>query len=68
LQNCALNGVIAPITGIIGSIQALEAMKLIIATGESLIGRLLLLDGLNMEWQTLRLKKNPACPTCKAIS
>jgi adenylyltransferase/sulfurtransferase len=66
LQNCARNGVIAPITGIIGSIQALEAMKIIMNIGENLTGRLLLLDGLSMEWQTLRLKKNPACPTCGA--
>ena len=64
LQNCSTNGVIAPITGIIGSIQALEAMKLIIAIGETLTGRLLLLDGLTMEWSTMRLKKNPKCPTC----
>jgi len=64
LQNCARNGVIAPITGIVGSIQALEALKFIMGIGEPLIGRLLLLDGLTMEWQTLRLKKNPACPTC----
>jgi len=64
LQNCARNGVIAPITGIVGSIQALEAMKLIIQIGETLIGRLLLLDALTMEWQTMRLKKNPDCPTC----
>ncbi len=64
LQNCARNGVIAPITGIIGSVQALEAMKLIMNIGENLTGRLLLLDGLTMEWQTLRLKKNAACPTC----
>lgn len=64
LQNCARNGVIAPITGIVGSIQALEAMKLIMGIGETLTGRLLLLDGLSMEWQTMRLKKNPACPTC----
>jgi adenylyltransferase/sulfurtransferase len=64
LQNCARNGVIAPITGIVGSIQALEAMKLIMQIGNNLTGRLLLLDGLSMEWQTLRLKKNPACPTC----
>lgn len=64
LQNCARNGVIAPITGIVGSIQALEAMKLIMEIGENLTGRLLLLDGLTMEWQTLRFKKNPACPTC----
>jgi len=64
LQNCATNGVIAPITGIIGSIQALEAMKIIMAIGETLTGRLLLLDGLTMEWQTMRFRKNPDCPTC----
>jgi adenylyltransferase/sulfurtransferase len=64
LQNCSTNGVIAPITGIIGSIQALEAMKLIMTIGETLTGRLLILDGLTMEWNTLKLKKNPKCPTC----
>lgn len=64
LQNCATNGVIAPLTGIIGSIQALEAMKLIIDIGEALTGRLLLLDGLTMEWNTMKLRKNPDCPTC----
>ena len=64
LQNCAHNGVVAPITGIVGSIQALEAMKLIMGIGENLLGRLLLLDGLTMEWQTMHLKKNPDCPTC----
>ncbi len=64
LQNCARNGVIAPITGIVGSIQALEAIKLLTNAGQTLTGRLLLLDGLSMEWQTMRLKKNPSCPTC----
>ncbi|NOT84878.1 MAG: molybdopterin-synthase adenylyltransferase MoeB [Methylococcaceae bacterium] len=64
LQNCATNGVLAPITGIIGCIQALEAMKLIMQVGETLAGRLLLLDGLTMEWQTMRLKRNPSCPCC----
>lgn len=64
LQNCATNGVIAPITGIVGSIQALEAMKLIMSIGETLTGRLLLLDGLTMEWNTMTLRKNPKCPTC----
>jgi len=63
-QNCATHGVIAPITGIVGSIQALEAMKLILAIGETLTGRLLLLDGLTMEWTTMRLRKNRNCPTC----
>ncbi|MDP1657851.1 MAG: molybdopterin-synthase adenylyltransferase MoeB [Methylotenera sp.] len=62
--NCATNGVLAPITGIVGSIQALEAMKLILALGETLTGRLLLLDGLTMEWNTMKLRKNPVCPTC----
>ncbi len=64
LQNCATNGVIAPITGIVGSIQALEAMKLIMNIGETLTGRLLLLDGFTMEWNTMNLRKNPSCPTC----
>ncbi|WP_394753778.1 HesA/MoeB/ThiF family protein [Crenothrix sp.] len=64
LQNCATNGVIAPITGIIGSIQALEAMKLIIDIGKTLTGRLLLLDGLTMEWNIMKLKQNRDCPTC----
>jgi adenylyltransferase/sulfurtransferase len=64
IQNCATNGVIAPITGIVGSIQALEAMKLIMTIGETLTGRLLLLDGLTMEWNTMNLRKNPDCPSC----
>ena len=67
LQNCSTNGVIAPITGIIGSIQALEAIKLIISAGEPLIGKLLLLDGLTMEWRTMTLKKNATCPTCGGL-
>ncbi len=65
MQNCATNGVIAPITGIIGSIQALEALKIVLEIGETLTGRLLLLDGLTMEWQTMKLKKNQNCPTCR---
>ncbi|ANE57580.1 molybdopterin-synthase adenylyltransferase [Methylomonas sp. DH-1] len=68
LQNCARNGVVAPITGIVGSMQALETIKLITGIGEPLTGRLLMLDGLAMEWRTLRLKKNPACPTCSDIA
>ncbi|NOS75594.1 MAG: molybdopterin-synthase adenylyltransferase MoeB [Methyloglobulus sp.] len=62
--NCATNGVIAPITGIVGSIQALEAMKIILSAGECLTGRLLLIDGLTMNIKTMRFKKNPGCPTC----
>ncbi|TPQ26657.1 HesA/MoeB/ThiF family protein [Methylomonas koyamae] len=64
LQNCARNGVVAPITGIVGSMQALETIKLLTGIGDPLTGRLLMLDGLSMEWRTMRLKKNPSCPTC----
>jgi adenylyltransferase/sulfurtransferase len=63
-ESCARTGVIAPLTGIIGSLQALEAMKILINVGEPLTGRLFLLDALSMEWNTLRLPKNPSCPTC----
>jgi len=66
-QNCATNGVIAAITGIIGSIQALETIKLIIDRGETLTGRLLLVDGLTMEFNTMNLRKNPACPSCGSV-
>jgi molybdopterin/thiamine biosynthesis adenylyltransferase len=62
--NCATNGVIAPVTGIIGAIQAMEAMKLIMGIGDTLTGRLLLLDGLTMEFNTMGFRKNPACPAC----
>lgn len=64
LQNCATNGVISPITGIIGSIQAMEAMKIIMHIGETLTGRLLLLDGLSMQCNEMKLAKNRKCPTC----
>lgn len=64
--NCTTNGVIAPITGIIGCIQALEAMKLITDIGETLTGRLLLIDGLTMEFSSMKLKKNINCETCGA--
>lgn len=64
LQNCATNGVLAPITAIIGSMQALEAMKIVMGIGETLSGRLLLIDGLTMDIDTMMLRKNPKCPTC----
>jgi molybdopterin/thiamine biosynthesis adenylyltransferase len=64
MQNCATNGVIAPVTGIVGSIQALEAMKLVMNIGETLTGKLLLLDGLSMQWNEMKLQKNVNCPTC----
>ncbi len=63
-QSCTANGVIAPLLGIIGSVQACETMKLIMNIGETLEGRLLLLDVMNMEWHSTRLPKDPDCPVC----
>lgn len=61
---CATNGVFAPLVGMIGTTQAAEALKLIMNIGESLQGRLLLLDVLSMEWRTIRLSKDPVCSVC----
>ena len=62
--NCAENGVAAPLVGIIGSVQAMEAMKIIAAVGESLAGYVLHLDAKRMEWRKFTLTKDPNCPTC----
>ena len=64
--NCTENGVLAPLVGIIGSIQATEAIKILTGIGESLDSKLLLLDALHMEWRTLKLKQDPDCPVCKS--
>lgn len=61
---CAVMGVFAPLTGIIGTTQAAEALKLLAGAGETLNGRLLLLDCLAMEWRSVRLSKDPACKVC----
>lgn len=61
---CATNGVFAPLVGMIGTCQAAEALKLLMAVGESLQGRLLLLDVVAMEWRTIKLGKDPACSVC----
>ena len=61
---CAVMGVFAPLTGIIGAVQAAESLKLLAGTGESLNGRLLLFDCLSMEWRSVRLSKDPACKVC----
>jgi adenylyltransferase/sulfurtransferase len=65
-EPCSQFGVLAPAVGIIGSVQATETIKVLLNLGESLAGRLLVLDALAMEWRTLRLKKDPACPVCAA--
>lgn len=62
--NCAENGVIAPLVGIIGACQALETVKLICGVGESLAGYVLYFDARHMDWRKLRLSRDPQCPTC----
>jgi adenylyltransferase/sulfurtransferase len=62
---CATMGVFAPLVGIVGATQAAEALKLIAGVGESLAGRLLLLDALSMQWRELRVPRDPECPVCR---
>lgn len=61
---CSENGVLSPVVGIIGSIQAVETMKLIMSIGKPLVSRLLLLDAYTMDWRSLKLPVDPACPVC----
>jgi molybdopterin/thiamine biosynthesis adenylyltransferase len=61
---CSTMGVLAPLVGIIGAMQAAEALKLLAGFGKSLTGRLLMLDGLHMEWTEVRAARHPNCPTC----
>jgi molybdopterin-synthase adenylyltransferase len=61
---CSNNGVLSPVVGIIGSIQANEAIKVLLNIGETLDGKLLMFDAFQMEWRTLKLKKDSQCPVC----
>ena len=64
VPNCAEAGVLGALTGLVGSIQATEALKLFLGIGESLTSRLLLIDALGMSFREVKLKRNPACPLC----
>ncbi len=63
---CAVMGVFAPLTGIIGAMQAAEALKLVSGAGSPAIGRLLLFDGLAMEWRSVKFGRDPGCAVCGA--
>ena len=63
-QTCAETGVLSPLVGIIGSMQALEAIKVILSLGSDLCGRLVIFDALQHEWRTLTLPRDPTCPVC----
>ncbi|MFW7341059.1 molybdopterin-synthase adenylyltransferase MoeB [Pollutimonas sp. H1-120] len=61
---CATTGVLGPLVGMVGSMQAAEAIKLLAGMGEPMVGRMLCLDALSMQWQTIRFKRDPACLVC----
>ena len=63
-DTCSRLGIFAPLTGIIGSMQAAESLKLLLNIGETLCGKLLIVDALTMELRMLKVPKDPACPTC----
>ncbi len=62
--HCATMGVFAPLVGVIGSLQAAEALKLLAGIGEPAVGRLLMLDGLQMRWSEIRVPRQAGCPVC----
>jgi len=64
-QTCSEQGVLSPLLGIIGSMQALETIKLISGFGETLAGRLMVLDASIMSWQEIKLRQDPLCPICQ---
>jgi adenylyltransferase/sulfurtransferase len=64
VPSCAEGGVLGVLPGLVGTLQALEAMKLVLDVGEPLVGRLLLVDGLRVRFRELQLRKDPACPVC----
>jgi len=66
-DTCAQAGILGPVVGMVGCVQAIEAIKLICGIGDSLAGRLVLFDGLTMEWNEIQLKRNPNCSTCKPV-
>jgi molybdopterin/thiamine biosynthesis adenylyltransferase len=61
---CATMGVFAPLVGIVGTVQAAEALKLLCGIGRPLTGRLLMLDGRGMDWHEVRIARDPACKVC----
>ena len=66
VPNCSEAGVLGAMTGLVGSIQATETLKLLLGIGESLASRLLLIDALSMDFRTVKIRQNPKCPLCGA--
>ena len=64
VPNCAEAGVLGALTGVVGSIQAVETLKLLLGIGESLASRLLVIDALSMDFRQMKIPRNPNCPLC----
>ena len=65
-ETCEMEGILGPVVGVIGTMQALQTLLILTGQGEPLIGKLLLFDAASMEWQGVKLPRNPACPVCGA--
>ena len=65
-ESCAETGILGPVTGLIGSIQATEVIKLLVGIGKTLSNKLLLVDALNMEWHSVKINKDPKCAVCSS--
>ena len=63
-ESCELEGILGPVVGVIGTLQAVQTLLILAGQGEEMVNRLTLFDALSMEWQSVRLPKNPNCPVC----
>ena len=63
-ESCELEGVLGPVVGVIGTLQAVQTLLILAGQGEEMVNRLLLFDALAMQWQSVTLPKNPKCPIC----
>lgn len=65
-QTCEMEGVLGPVVGIMGTLQALNALLILTGNSEEIVGKLLLFDGLNMQWQQVQVPRNQECPVCSS--
>jgi len=66
-ETCAMEGVLAPLVGVIGSLQAMQAMMILTDMQQALVGKLILVDGERMDWRTVKVPRDPACPVCSKL-
>ena len=66
-QTCEVEGVLGPVVGVMGTLQALDALLILTGNHQELVGKLMLFDGLNMQWQQVRIPPDPKCPVCSNL-